>query len=149
MIVYMPEESVRDSVKALGHADLEQQFLDIIEILGILTHGYPDDHPAIEMWRGYEDALFEYLLETKEELANRGIYKSSDWDNAFKIYNEFPIAGIEWPEWMDNHLLHKSHRQRLFLNDPDEYDKYSWDAIDPMILCHNECYVLWPTHIGI
>lgn len=152
-ITYMPHDSFQESLKALTLDDLCQQVLDAERILLALTIDntteWEYNHPAVEMWRGYEEALFEYLLDAKEEANSRGIYvDTSKWNDAFQRYYIFSRPQIVWPDWAEDHILNKAHRQRLFLNNPDGYTDFSWDAIDPIILCHDECYTLWPSHIG-
>lgn len=151
MITYLTDPSFEKTAKELSDVHLEQQFHDMQKILGILAVDDKDNlfynHPAVEMWRGYGDCLFEFMLTIKDECDYRRIYLDSDWDNALKIFYAFPVGGIEEPDWLDNELVHISHRQRLFIIDSESYPTFAWDAIEPAVLCHTTCEVMWPTHM--
>jgi hypothetical protein len=151
MIIYMTDSTFEQTAKDLSDKDLEQQFHNMQTILKILavddTNNILYNDPAVEAWRGYGDCLFEFMLTIKDECDYRRIYLDSEWDNALKIFYAFPNGGIVEPDWLDNELIHMSHRQRLFELDPVAYPTFAWDAIEPPVLCHTDCEVMWPTHM--
>lgn len=151
MITYLTDPDLTKTAKDLSDKDLAQQFHDMQRILGLLatedTGNINYWLPGVQMWLGYGDALFEFMLTIKDECDYRRIYMDSDWDNALKIFYAFPNGGILWPEWMDWDILHKDHRRRLFELDPQNYWAFAWDAIDKPVKCCADCEVLWPTHV--
>jgi hypothetical protein len=73
------------------------------------------------MWRGYEDALEEYLRVCIIEWVSRG------------YANSIPIPQIKnftFPSWMGDNTFHASHRSNLLRKDAVWYGKFGWTEQD-------------------
>lgn len=72
------------------------------------------NHPAVEMWYGYEDALKEYINAHIEEWIARG-YK-----NTMKTY---AVKAKEHPEWTEWSEIHENHKGALLKKELDRAEK--------------------------
>lgn len=72
------------------------------------------NHPAVEMWYGYEDALKEYINAHIEEWVARG-YK-----NTMKTYD---VKAKEHPEWCGWSDIHENHKGALLKKELDRLEK--------------------------
>jgi hypothetical protein len=72
------------------------------------------NHPAVEMWYGYEDALKEYIDAHIYEWLKRG-YK-----NTMYIYN---VKTKEHPEWCGWKKIHENHKGALLKKEIDRKEK--------------------------
>jgi len=72
------------------------------------------NHPAVEMWYGYEDALKEYIDAHIIEWIKRG-YK-----NTMYIYNIKTKDHPKWCEWAD---FHENHKGALLKKEIDRNEK--------------------------
>ena len=68
------------------------------------------------MWTGYDDALKLYTNSMIEEWIKRG------YNNTMKIY-QVPES-VEFPEWIGDNRLHKSHRMNLLRKDYEHYSRF-------------------------
>jgi len=76
------------------------------------------NHPAIKMWRGYENALLEYMNTMIREWIRRG-YK-----NTMRIAE---ITGpIVYPDWFGDDRFHSAHRASLLFKNWDHYSQFDW-----------------------
>lgn len=76
-------------------------------------------HPAVLMWKGYENALVEYKNIMILEWQKRG-YKNSM--ELIKL-----TTPITYPPWIGNEELHRSHRSNLLRKDFEYYSKHFKD----------------------
>jgi hypothetical protein len=72
------------------------------------------NHPAVEMWYGYEDALKEYIDAHIREWIHRG-YK-----NTMKIYD---VKTKIHPEWCGWSKIHENHKGALLGKELDRKEK--------------------------
>ena len=76
MQTFLPYKSFNESFKVLDYRRLGKQRVEAMQILNVLlgrtkTKGWVN-HPATKMWKGYENALKQYLNECIEHWINRG-----------------------------------------------------------------------------
>ena len=83
------------------------------------------NHPITKMWKGYENALKQYLNECIDEWVAQG-YNNN-------MVKEDIDGDIIYPHWLGNDLLHSSHRANLLRKDKEFYSKYLWleDSSNP------------------
>jgi hypothetical protein len=72
------------------------------------------NHPVVEMWYGYEDALKEYIDAHIEEWLRRG-YK-----NTMRIYN---VKTMDHPKWCSWIQLHDNHKGALLRKEVEREEK--------------------------
>lgn len=92
------------------------------------------NHPAVQMWKGYEDALAEYGFGVCREWQTRG------YADTLESYFLQIFQGImgERPPWAGNDKFHASHKSNLLRKDPEHYGQFNWDVPDDLPY-------IWPT----
>jgi Pyrimidine dimer DNA glycosylase len=124
MQTFLPYESYQKSAKILDRQRLGKQRVETLQILNALSN--PDygwqNHPAVNMWRGYEFELVVYGIAICKEWISRG-YKDTCLQKISCFADTIPNISIEVPEWIGNEDLHKSHRSNLLRKNPEYYGK--------------------------
>jgi len=119
MQTFLPHADVWESVRALDDKRLGKQRVEAWQIYRALTdpeYGW-QHHPAVNMWRGYEDALVRYGLVCCIEWLGRGYNGSKMLGNFVPLFVRNPQA----PPWMGREEFHKSHQSNLIRKDADHY----------------------------
>lgn len=122
MQTFLPYRSFQKSARCLDSKRLGKQRVEAKQILNTLQHvstGWRH-HPAVKMWKGYEDALEQYLREMIVEWVRRG--------NA----NSIPIprkSTYQAPPWLGWKRFHQSHKSNLLRKHPAYYgDKFKVES---------------------
>ena len=129
---FLPYPDFAASARALDPRRLGKQRGEALEVLRGLTAAGDGwrHHPAVRMWRGYEEALGTYgvtvcrawfalgfadscELKVREELARVGVA-------APRAQEELAAAGA-LPSWLGDPELHRSHQSNLLRKDPAYY----------------------------
>jgi len=67
MQTFLPYKNYTKSAKALDNKRLNKQILEGYQILKVLSNNDPKaawrNHPAVKMWRGHENSLWDYVTE--------------------------------------------------------------------------------------
>ena len=130
MQTFLPYANFQKSARSLDYRRLGKQRVEGMQILNALSPDYDKkgwvNHPATQMWRGYEECLKVYVNTIINEWIDRG-YKNTmsmyDVDVA-KLQSENAI-----PTWLGHAELHKSHRINLLRKDYEFYaPQYTLDA---------------------
>lgn len=131
MQTFLPYPDFAATAAVLDDRRLGKQRVEVLQILRALyrpTYGWKH-HPAVLMWRGYEQALVCYGVTICREWCGRGRADSC----AAKLVDELrevtgrPIDEDEvcrsalMPAWLGDERLHSSHRAALLRKDPDWY----------------------------
>jgi hypothetical protein len=123
---FLPYSNFTLTASILDRQRLGKQRVETLQILNSLVHGKGwANHPAVRMWKGYENALVEYGIAICKEWINRG-YHDSCYDKIAAFDN--PKQEILYPEWL-NGKIHSTHRAALLFKLPEYYSKYSWIEI--------------------
>jgi hypothetical protein len=136
MQTFLPYSSFIDSAKSLDNKRLGKQRLESYQILKALedtSYGW-QHHPAVLMWKGYEDALKMYYNCVLSEWIRRG------FKNSMSFYDLSCLKG-EFPSWIGNEDFHKSHRSNLLRKDYEFYSKQFSD-VDANLPYY------WPSKVG-
>lgn len=91
------------------------------------------NHPAVKMWRGYEAALFDYIIAMTEEWVARG-FKTTIGIKAHATYTQALALGrigeYKLPEWATNveqyEAITATHRQALLVKEYVWYKQFNW-----------------------
>jgi hypothetical protein len=134
MQTFLPYPNIKKSLKSLDYKRLGKQRVEAFQILNILLERTDKkawkNHPAVLMWKGYENALKLYLNKSIKLWISRG-YK-----NTMKLEK---IQGkIILPKWFGNKEFHNSHKSNLLRKNPEHYVQFSKEVPD------NLDYI-WPT----
>jgi hypothetical protein len=119
---FLPYPDFVDTAEVLDYRRLGKQRVEARQILATLQgtskrKGWIH-HPAVRMWRGYEDALIVYSNVMIRVWIQRG------YNNTMEI---LPPAGLpELPPWFGDETFHASHRSNLLRKDPEYYGQFGW-----------------------
>lgn len=180
MQTFLPEPTYEGSVAVLDNKRLNKQLLEGYQILDAIAKTplggtqkvdgksvFAANHPATNMWRGSEGALWSYLNDVAVALNDRGIRTLKNYENIMRVMGENP----QWPDfeitpaWMrDEAAFNKvmfSHKANLYFKDQEHYAQYAGHAgrftealvFDPLsVVCcatrrqGRPCGYYWPTH---
>lgn len=124
MQVFLPYSNYRECATHLDYRRLGKQRVETYQILNVLYNpnakGWAN-HPAVKMWRGYEQALVNYGLTICEEWLSRG-YKDTCYD---KISAYYKTGRIVYPQWLGG-KIHTTHRAALLFKDFTFYSQFGW-----------------------
>lgn len=158
MQTFLPYPDFDRSAQVLDSQRLGKQRVEAMQLLKVLSQGpyrYDSEqkrqvktpwynHPAAQMWRGYEFALFAYGKSICDEWTSRG-YKDSCLLKMWAIImdNTSGVIGstLKLPPWLGNFHFHASHRANLFRKNPTHYGQFGWHE-DPAMP------YFWPTKEG-
>jgi hypothetical protein len=118
MQTFLPFDDFERTVACLDWRRLGKQRVEAFQILKALTlpsYGW-QNHPAVKMWRGYEDALGVYMNCCITEWKRRG-YKNTMTLTA-------PCPKVRLPPWLGSRRFHESHRSNLVRKDPEHYRQF-------------------------
>ena len=121
MQTFLPYRDFALAAKCLDRQRLGCQRKEAMQILDILNGKYTAwrEHPAVVMWRGYENALIEYRNHVLSEWESRG-YKN--------ILSKYLTPGpIILPTWFETERVFSSHRAALLFKDYKWYSKFGWE----------------------
>ena len=130
-MTFVTSSNLQECAKALDYKRLGKQRVEAYQILRTLkghSHGWKN-HPAVKMWRGYEDALALYMNAMIEEWVARG-YK-----NTMKL--EEIQSQPKFPWWFAWKPLHDSHKAALNRKMPE------WYQFDVDVVFEKHGYI-WP-----
>jgi hypothetical protein len=132
MQTFLPYAEFDASARVLDLKRLGKQRVEVIQILRALTvPGYAwGSHPAVLMWKGYEEALGRYGLTMCQVWSGRGFGDTC----ATTIVTDLATAGVHavrsygeleadraLPPWLFDERVHRSHRSALVRKDPEHY----------------------------
>jgi len=126
MQTFLPYPHFVRCAQVLDFRRLGKQRVEARQILKSLQVGGGwKNHPAVRMWRGYEDILIHYGNEMLREWVRRG-YR-----------NTMPLLEIrdgysEYPSWIGDDAFHASHRSNLLRKDPVWYGQFGWAERDDL-----------------
>lgn len=149
MQTFVPYADIYKSAAALDNKRLNKQLLEGRQIYKILStnqrKGAWINHPAVRMWRNYDNGLFEYLVAIKDECLYRNIATEKNWDAITEMHkwNWNRGSGIVMPPWWGDERIHESHRNNLYIKDSEYYVDF---VHDNRVTCCDRCNYFWPTH---
>lgn len=137
MQTFLPYPDFRKSLECLDNKRLGKQRVEAMQLINALERGSGAwfNHPACQMWRGYERALKLY-----HNIAIV-LWKQRGFKNNMRLYDLGAFA-TEMPHWFGDESFHASHRSNLLRKDPAHYGQFGWT--EP----HDLPYV-WPTKKGL
>ena len=128
MQTFLPYADFSLSASVLDYRRLGKQRVEALQIYNALVDNptlqgnkYKGwlNHPAVLMWKGYEEALLLYKNKMIEE-----------WRDVRKYNNTMEIVevpdSIKMPSWIGDERVHASHRSNLLRKDFEFYSKFGW-----------------------
>jgi len=118
MQTFLPYPDFQKSVECLDWRRLGKQRLEAKQIWQTNLHGGSwQKHPAVKMWKGYEEAIKHYMNLCIMEWIRRG------YNNTMEIV---AVGTIILPPWIEKETFHASHRSNLLRKNPDYYGQFGW-----------------------
>lgn len=124
MQTFLPYANFSKSAFVLDRQRLGKQRVETLQILNTLfgiKKGW-SNHPVVNMWRGYENALALYGITICEEWIKRG-YKDTCKDKIKELIKHSSNK-IILPSFIGNVNFHISHQSNLVRKNPEHYKKY-------------------------
>lgn len=133
MQTFLPYSSYTKSAQVLDMRRLGKQRVETLQILNALTDpGYGwQNHPAVNMWRGYEFELIEYGIAICNEWISRG-YKDTCLGKITEKIDNIPEDSVDFPPWIGSMDFHLSHQSNLLRKDPVYYNQYFNNVSDDL-----------------
>jgi hypothetical protein len=141
---FLPYADFAATARVLDPRRLGKQRVETLQTLrGLTVPGYGwRHHPAVRMWRGYEEALTRYGLEICRRWCEAGhrdtcaASLSAEFQAASglatpRIQPELARAGA-LPPWLGDPAFHRSHRSALVRKDPGYYRPLFPDVPDDL-----------------
>jgi hypothetical protein len=143
MQTFLPYADFERSARTLDRKRLGKQRVETIQVVRALTRsGYGwANHPAVLMWKGFEEALGRYGFTCCDAWTELGFGDTC----ATTIATDLRTAGVgsvraqaeladagALPWWLGDEDLHRSHRSALVRKDPDHYRPLFPDVPDDL-----------------
>ena len=138
MQTFLPYADFRQSAQVLDMRRLGKQRVECLQILQTLL-GYSQgwqNHPAVKMWRGYEQALLQYGLAICSEWIKRG-YKDTCKEKMLNLFSEVE-SNPSMPPWLGDKNFHESHRSNLLRKNSEYYQKFQENTREGLEYVWNE-----------
>lgn len=130
MQTFLPTSNFAESAKYLDYRRLGKQRVEVLQLLNSFhkpNYKGWKNHPAREMWRGYENALVMYGQAICNEWISRG-YKDTCFGKITAHYNG--NLNSELPSWVGREDIHLSHKSNLIRKYPEYYKPFWPDVPD-------------------
>ena len=125
--------------QTLDNRRLGKQRVETYQILNALSGKSSGwiNHPATKMWQGHEFALAKYGSVMCEVWKERG-FRDSLSDKFSEAIGYFENQNTETPWWLEESMLHLTHKSNLMRKEPEWY---KWDV-------PNNIPYIWPASSG-
>jgi hypothetical protein len=134
MQTFLPYSNFHLCAEVLDRQRLGKQRVEALQILkalkqGPITQGRVTgwyNHPAVQMWKGYEIALMEYLHAMCHEWTAKRGYEDTCWVKAIEVGPSPTNIGVKtkMPPWLGNTSFHLSHQSNLLRKNPEHYGQF-------------------------
>jgi hypothetical protein len=158
MQTFLPYKDFDKSAHALDSKRLNKQILEGYQIMNVLMSDDPRagwrNHPAVKMWRGHENALFEYIMAMIAEADRRGIKTDKNKENLIQLrVRTIERWGNGRPSWYGSKSemarVTATHKANLYRKDPDYYHGFVTAVTDKNNEpCCERCNYYWVTHLA-
>jgi hypothetical protein len=158
VITWMTRPSYGKTASDLDTARLSEQMsrgaMIFDKLTGIAVPEIADNHPVLDMWRGYEFALAIYAMMLNLEFVFARGYADQACSRVLlksikEIQREEPDFSYVGPPWVRDTAVIKSHRSNLIRLLPNDYNEQwkvapkNWPYIWPRIDDTPKGYGLW------
>lgn len=143
MQTFLPYEDFARSAQVLDTQRLGKQIIECQQIIKACLdpeYGW-QNHPAVNMWRGYEHVLLQYQRACHVEWKERRGKWHKGWLNTLDYvkatHKPLHARSLQettsvWPDWLGREDFHASHRSNLLRKDAEHYGQFHWDEPDDL-----------------
>ena len=145
MQTFLPYADFEASARTLDTRRLGKQRVEAMQVLNALTiperRGW-QHHPAVLMWKGYEEALVRYCLDVCRVWCELDFADTCADKVTAALEERLGIADVRTqaelaaagalPPWLGDEALHRSHRSSLLRKDPEHYRPLFGDDPDDL-----------------
>lgn len=134
MQTFLPYADFAESARSLDLRRLGKQIIENRQInKAIIDPDYGwQNHPAVNMWRGYQTALFWYAAECADEWTERRGKMHGAWVNMLNddmvayvfLHMERSAGTLKLPPFIGDEAFHRSHRSNLLRKDYEHYSQF-------------------------
>lgn len=139
MQTFLPYANFVKSAQVLDNKRLGKQRVETLQILYALTGKSSRwiNHPAVKMWKGYEEALRLYGIVICLEWRRRG-FKDTCLEKISNVLDgPYNLRVLLMPWWLASEDFHRAHKSNLLRKFPEHYSKY-WNDVP------NDISYMWP-----
>lgn len=129
MQTFLPFADFREAARVLDWRRLGKQRVEAKQINKALRGEYVsawNNHPAVLMWKGYENWLCEYAIAICVEWRARGFADAQLPYFAQELKYWEDRHPLRFVSWLGDPAFHASHRSNLLRKDPEFYGQYGW-----------------------
>lgn len=137
MQTFLPDPSFHTSAYCLDNKRLGKQRVEVLQLLKCLNGGPGTpwyNHPAAQMWKGYEEALAWYGRAVCQEWKKRGFQDTCE-EKILEFGGKYHPTRLPW--WIGNPDFHRAHQSNLVRKFPEFYGVIYEDV-------PNDLPYLWP-----
>lgn len=141
MQTFLPYANYEQSAKCLDYKRLGKQRLEAKHIINIICNRANTfkeglkisvikafkNHPAVSMWRGYDNSLKLYYNTILNEWIQRGYNNNMLYEDII-----IDLSLIEHPFWLGNMEFHNSHKSNLLRKDSVYYKQFKYEVSDDL-----------------
>jgi hypothetical protein len=133
MQTFLPYADFERSARVLDLKRLGKQRVECIQVLRGTTrsdYGWRH-HPAVLMWKGYEEALARYAFTCCEVWTERGFADTCAATIGTDLRDDAGVSVVRsqadlgaagaLPPWLGDPAFHRSHQSALLRKDPEHY----------------------------
>lgn len=122
MQTFLPYADFDRTASVLDKGRLGKQRVETYQIMTALCTGRGwIHHPAVKMWAGYENALFDYQAAICRAWIKLG-FDETCWVKTMRVLESSDIPRSDArPPWLGSEAFHRSHQSNLIRKDPDHY----------------------------
>lgn len=137
MNTFLPFPGFCESAQVLDLSRLGKQIIEAGQVLRALedsSYGW-QNHPAVNMWRGYTSALWVYTGAMTAEWVDRRDKMHMAYPNVQTWFRDRKIeirVGGPKPPWLGDPDFHAAHRSNLLRKDPEWYGEFPWNEPDDL-----------------
>lgn len=130
MQTFMPYSDFERSLSVLDDRRLGKQRIEAFQIVEacILPEDNPTraNHPAVEMWRGFEYQCARYGLLACQLYMDRGFQSPKSYSTLKFMLSVLPHCPV--PAWVRDWRVHLTHRSNLLRKNPKHYRQF-WPTL--------------------
>jgi Pyrimidine dimer DNA glycosylase len=134
---FLPYSNFKKSAQVLDYRRLGKQRVEVLQILNVLKGGSEGwkNHPAVKMWKGYEESLIDYGIIVCDEWISR---KYRDTCRQKIEAYQLTVPPNKLPPWLGDPNFHLAHQSNLIRKYAEYYQPIFGKDIP------NDLPYIWP-----